>query len=325
MNKLRNGILTVSLFFTFFNLQSQDPEFSQFYANPVYTNPALTGSAYGRVAADYRMQYYGLPGGFVTFNLSYDQRIKKSHGLGIMFTNDVAGEGVLRANHLNVSYAYEVETKKGIVYRLGVQGGFFQKSLQWDKLHWGDQIIAQLGFVNPTNETRVDKSVTAANFGAGFLIYSKKFYAGFACHNITEPSQSFFEAGGEGSALPRRYTLHGGFVFPLTSELNKQGEPEMSVSPNVLLMSQGKFNQLNIGCYGIVNHFIFGVWFRQTTLNSDAMIGSLGMKAGKFKIGYSVDLTVSNLRSAGKTAHEITILYQFGSKKDPRIITCPSF
>ncbi len=326
LNKLRIGIITVILLITAIQMKAQDPEFSQFYANPLYTNPAFAGSECGRIALAYRMQYYGLPGGFETFNASYDQRVREiGGGFGLMFTNDKAGEGVLTANHINAAYAYELETGSGVNFRFGFQAGFYQKSLQWDKLHWGDQIIAQLGFVNPTNETRIDKSVTAANFAAGALIYSSKFYAGFACHNITEPSQSFFGGTLEGTTLPRRFTIHGGLVIPL----DDKREPEATFSPNILIMSQGKFSQVNIGFYLNKGPLVAGLWFRQTVPNSDALIALIGFRQGDFKFGYSADFTVSNLRSAGKTAHELTATYQFCQTRSPtrryRPLKCPGF
>jgi len=320
-------LLVASVFILYsFQSKAQDPEFSQFYANPMYTNPAFAGSECGRIALAYRMQYYGLPGGFLTFNGSYDQRVKEiGGGFGIMFTNDKAGEGVLTANHVNLAYAYELETQSGVNFRFGVQAGFFQKSLQWDKLRWGDQILPQLGFVNPTNESRIDKAVTAANFAAGFLVYSKKFYAGFACHNITEPTQSFFGSNVEGTTLPRRYTVHGGLVIPL----DDKREPEATFSPNILIMSQGKFSQVNVGFYLNKGPLVAGLWFRQTVPNSDALIALIGFRQGDFKFGYSADFTVSNLRSAGKTAHELTATYQFCNERTKRVryraLKCPGF
>ncbi len=326
LNKLRLCIASLFVILTVSQMRAQDPEFSQFYANPLYTNPAFAGSECGRIALAYRMQYYGLPGGFVTFNGSYDQRVKEiGGGFGIMFTNDKAGEGVLTANHFNAAYAYELETPSGVNFRFGVQAGFYQKSLQWDKLRWGDQIIAQLGFVNSTNETRIDKAVTAANFGAGFLMYSKKFYAGFACHNITEPSQSFFGGNGPGTTLPRRFTVHGGLVIPL----DDKREPDATFSPNILIMSQGKFSQVNVGFYLNKGPLVAGLWFRQTVPNSDALIALIGFRQGDFKFGYSADFTVSNLRSAGKTAHELTATYQFCNehvkRRTYRTLKCPGF
>jgi type IX secretion system PorP/SprF family membrane protein len=325
LKKLRLSVFAL-LTISAFQLKAQDPEFSQFYANPMYTNPAFAGSECGRIALAYRMQYYGLPGGFITFNGSYDQRVREiGGGFGIMFTNDKAGEGVLTANHVNAAYAYELETGGDVNIRFGVQAGFFQKSLQWDKLRWGDQIIAQLGFVNPTNETRIDKAVVAANFGAGTLIYSRKFYAGFACHNITEPSQSFFGGSGEGTTLPRRFTVHGGLVIPL----DDKREPEATFSPNILIMSQAKFSQVNVGFYINKGPLVAGLWFRQTVPNSDALIALIGFRQGDFKFGYSADFTVSNLRSAGKTAHELTATYQFCNQRVHtrryKPIKCPGF
>ncbi len=324
--KLRLSLAAIIIAFTATQLKAQDPEFSQFYANPMYTNPAFAGSECGRIALAYRMQYYGLPGGFVTFNGSYDQRVREiGGGFGIMFTNDKAGEGVLTANHVNAAYAYELETASGVNFRFGVQAGFYQKALQWDKLRWGDQIIAQLGFVNPTNETRIDKAVTAANFAAGALVYSKKFYAGFAAHNITEPSQSFFGGTGEGTTLPRRFTVHGGLVIPL----DDKREPDATFSPNILIMSQGKFSQVNVGFYLNKGPLVAGLWFRQTVPNSDALIALIGFRQGDFKFGYSADFTVSNLRSAGKAAHELTATYQFCQQrthtKKYKVIKCPGF
>jgi type IX secretion system PorP/SprF family membrane protein len=308
-------------------LKAQDPEFSQFYANPMYTNPAFAGSECGRIALAYRMQYYGLPGGFVTFNGSYDQRSEKIHGgFGLMFTNDIAGEGVLTANHVNAVYAYELPTKLGITFRFGMQAGFFQKSLQWDKLRWGDEILPQLGFVLPTGETRAVANVIGANFSSGVLMYSNKFYLGFACHNITEPYQSFLSGPpGIGTSIPRRFTLHGGLMIPL----DNKSDGESSFSPNILIMSQGMFSQVNVGFYLNRGPLVAGLWFRQTIPNKDALIVLIGFRQGDFKFGYSIDLTTSDLKGAGKTAHELTATYQFCHSKPTKPIwkepKCPIF
>ncbi len=45
MKKLLQLTLGIISFASFANLQAQDPELSQFYASPVYTNPAFTGTA----------------------------------------------------------------------------------------------------------------------------------------------------------------------------------------------------------------------------------------------------------------------------------------
>src|SRR5213075_1259653 len=97
---------------------------------------------------------------------------------------------------LCIPYAYETEVTKKINVRIGIQAGYFQKSLQWDKFRWGDQILNQLGIVNNNNYTRMDMTISGFNIASGVLVYSNKFYAGLACHNMNEPNQSFFDKSG---------------------------------------------------------------------------------------------------------------------------------
>ncbi len=324
-NSLHRSSFLVFFILIYHGLFAQDPEFSQYYATTIYTNPASTGSDFSRAALAYRVQYYGLPGGFVTFNASYDQHVKKLRGgLGIMFTNDKAGEGILTSNSIYLSYSYEHEITKKIILRIGVQSGIFQKALQWDKLRWGDQILSQLGYLGTTNETRIDKAITRANFAAGAMVYSKKFYAGIACHNLLEPNQSFFAYAGPGTILPRRVTLHGGMLIPLDGK----EDSKINISPNILLMMQGKFNQMNIGFYANKGAMVAGFWFRTTTPNADAVIGMIGVRKNHFKFGFTTDFTISNLKSAGKTAFEFTTIYEFKNKaqkkEEPRI-RCPLY
>ena len=54
---------------------SQDAEFTQFYANPLHLNPAFAGTHMApRSTLNYRNQWPGIPGTFVTSSFSYDQQ-----------------------------------------------------------------------------------------------------------------------------------------------------------------------------------------------------------------------------------------------------------
>src|SRR5687767_3486132 len=79
---------------------AQDPEFTQFYANPVYTNPAMAGSSKGgRATLAYRLQWPGWDGNIVTTAVGYDQYFKSIRGgIGILATSDQAGNGILRTS-----------------------------------------------------------------------------------------------------------------------------------------------------------------------------------------------------------------------------------
>ncbi|HPI87156.1 MAG TPA: type IX secretion system membrane protein PorP/SprF, partial [Bacteroidales bacterium] len=88
--------------------QAQDPEFSQFYGNPLYLNPALAGAEIcPRAVLNYRNQWPGLAKSFVTYNASYDQYFKKLHGgVGVLFNMDNAGNGILKTTQASLMYAF---------------------------------------------------------------------------------------------------------------------------------------------------------------------------------------------------------------------------
>ena len=76
---------------------AQDPEFTQFYSNPVYLNPAFAGAARcPRFVMNYRNQWPAMSGNYVTSAAAYDQHIPSiSGGLGFIVMNDRAGRGTL--------------------------------------------------------------------------------------------------------------------------------------------------------------------------------------------------------------------------------------
>ena len=56
--------------------QAQDPAFSQFYANPLYLNPAFAGSnECPRANLNYRDQWPGIGRTYITTSASFDQHI----------------------------------------------------------------------------------------------------------------------------------------------------------------------------------------------------------------------------------------------------------
>ena len=66
-------LLALFLVLNIFNARSQDPTFTQFYSNPVYLNPALAGSSgCPRIALNYRTEWPGLSGNYVTYSAAFD-------------------------------------------------------------------------------------------------------------------------------------------------------------------------------------------------------------------------------------------------------------
>lgn len=110
---------------------AQDPQFSQFYANPLYLNPAFAGTARcPRLAMNYRNQWPGIPGNFVTYSASYDQHVDNMNGgLGVLVMNDRAGAGALTTTGASGIYSYQFSVNRFFSIRAGVQAGYYQKKL----------------------------------------------------------------------------------------------------------------------------------------------------------------------------------------------------
>jgi type IX secretion system PorP/SprF family membrane protein len=323
--------IVICLLFPFLAI-AQDPLFSQFYANPIYTNPAFAGSSNNlRFTFIARDQYSALRNNYRTGAASFDAQLNAiSGGIGAMATMDVSGDGFLTTTTFSGIYAYSVALSRKITMRAAVQATYYQRYYDFSKFKFGDQIDDQLGFVFPTAENKGSERINLPNFGTGLLLYSNKFYGGFAIHNLTEPNQSFYntESSNEEFKLPRRYTIHAGANIFLTK--SKYEEQNVTISPNILYLQQRNFNQLNLGFYLKKQALTAGLWFRQTSRNSDALIFLIGLKFPKFKVGYSYDVTVSGASTATQGSHELSMAFEIkpvkkSSKKVTKAMRCPEF
>ena len=295
--------------------QAQDPEFTQFYANPLYLNPAFAGSLKcPRIIMNYRNQWPALTGQFVTTSVSYDRYVCHIGGFGALFTNDKAGEGTLITNNFSLFYAKPIQINRFFSISAGFQATYAEKRVDWDKLTFGDMIDPRRGFVYTTQEIPGRGVARYFDMSAGVLGYSKTIFFGFAVNHLTEPDEYLLTGA---SPLPRKYTGHAGAMIKL-------GENDTYISPNVLFQAQQDFRQLNMGMYVMRGPLTGGLWYR----DKDSFILLIGIQQGNFKAGYSYDVTVSKLANKSSGSHEISFGMQFACKKCPkkfRPLSCPSF
>ncbi len=317
---------------------AQDPHFSQFYANPIYLNPAFAGTNIcPRLIINYRNQWPSIPGAFTTYNASYDQYFEKlSGGLGVLAMSDVAGEGSLTHNSISFMYAYRLRLderdRNNITF--GLQASYFSKSLDWSKLTFGDQIDARDGFIYQTQNIPGNHNVQYADFSAGILYYSERFYLGFATHHLTEPVNSFYDS--DRSRHFMKFTVQTGYEIPVGgSSRGIYREQYPYLFPSLIYQQQQNFHQLNYGLYYHHTPMVVGLWYRQFLSSpeaigqySDAVVLLAGFEYDKMKIGYSYDITISRLSNVSGGAHEISITLKFNCPVQPtryRAIKCPSF
>lgn len=307
---------------------SQDPTFTQFYANPLYLNPAFAGShGCPRFAANYRNEWPSLSANYVTYSASYDQYFKSINGgFGVLMTHDQQGKGTINTTMLGLVYSYHLQVNRKFSMLFGARAAWYQKFLDWDKLTFGDMIDPRRGFIYNTGDVprgRLNGSTGTRGFfdaSAGFVGYSKNFFFGGAVHHLNTPDESMIVGQ---SPLPMRFTGHMGAEI----KLGKKGQyvNTTSIMPNIIYQYQNGFMELNLGTYVKYSAFTAGFWFR----SKDAFIIALGVNTGTFKLGYSYDVTVSTLNNGvSGGSHEISLGLNMNCKKPAqrfRTISCPSF
>jgi type IX secretion system PorP/SprF family membrane protein len=306
---------------------AQDAAFSQFYANPLYLNPAFAGATpkgCPRASLNWRDQWPGIGSSYITTSASWDKHINAiGGGLGVMVVNDRSGNGGLQLNSASLLYSYHLEVNRQFAIKAGFEASYRMLNIDWENLTFGDMIDPQRGFVYPTSEDIANNTATKnyPDFSAGFMGYSENLFFGFAAHHLTSPNQGFISE----SQLPTKLTAHIGGNVPL----NRYSNDVTTISPNFMYQKQQDFQQLNYGVYINRGPMVGGLWMRNSLKNIDSFILMIGLIQDSFKFGYSYDITLSNLKNSNTLgAHELsfTLFMPCRSRsKSFKTISCPQF
>ena len=308
--------------------KAQDPEFTQFYSNPIYLNPALAGVQCPRITANARNQWTNVPGGsYQTYSFSFDQQSYLLHGgLGLLVTEDITGGNTLNTFTLSAIYTYVQSINRTWHIRAGFQFTFMQRALDVSGLTYGDMIDARRGFVLTTNEPLQNDKIQGFDISTGLLASNENFFIGGAVHHLLEPDEGFLST----AKVPMKYTGHAGAKIPLYQ--SSYSEMDDFVSPNVIYRRQGTFNHLNFGLYLSKGPIVGGIWYRGIITDwesNDSFIFLAGVKAGTLKLGYSYDMTISKLGIIGSGgSHEFSLTFDFNCRPPKRKfkpIACPDF
>jgi type IX secretion system PorP/SprF family membrane protein len=320
---------------------SQDPQFSQFYAAPMYHNPAFTGSGYApRLILNFRNQWPSLAANYTTSAVSVDHYIDKfNSGVGIMVLNDQQGAERLKNTEISAFYSYQLNIKDDHFLRMGVQATSSNRSFDSNGLTFPDQFNNNGYTGNPSLDPLANSgsSVKFIDFSTGVLYYNPKAYLGVSVNHLTEPDMAFSSSS---DYLPRKIMVNGGLNIPLAefSTTNR----EFTLIPTFLYKQQGKFSQLDLGAFITYSPMTLGLWYRgiplkknkTNALNHDAIVALAGFRFDNFSFGYSYDLTISGLGSSSGGSHEISVAYQFdafesektpNAKRRKKSLSCPKF
>jgi len=311
---------------------AQDPQFSQFYANPLYLGSAFTGATEeNRIVMNYRNQWPAIPGVFTTYSFSFDKYFHNfNSGVGFLALYDVAGSGHLSNLNLGLLYSYNIQVTEDIYVRPGIQVKYTQLSLDFYRLIFNDQ-LSPGGNTPPTEQPPFD-NVGDIDAETSVLAYTDKYWFGTSVDHLLRPKQSLY---GDAGQLPVKVSVYGGAQVIRKGRLLKPIEESLSLA--FLFKSQGSFKQLDMGLYWYKSPLMFGFWYRgfplfrevKGYLDRDAMVILVGYKNKQIHVGYSYDFTISRLVMSTGGSHEISFMYEFKTtqykKRKIHAIPCPEF
>lgn len=304
-----------------FKSWGQDPNFTQFYNNPMYYNPAMTGINNGfSFHLNGRNLWGPIPGKFNTFSVSAESQSLFKTSFGVHAFTDVAGEAKLRTSGGYFNYSYRAVDTKNLIVQAGLGGGFITKHIDYSKLTFSDQLDETLGkvressFISPQNP-----SVFYADFNAGVVVRfngkarrSKGSFKrisstiGGALQHLSKPQDAFL---GSYAFLPMKLVIHAHTNLLLN---------DFILSPGIVFEQQQDFRTITIGSNFVVRPFTLGFWLRNRTVrfsiyDYDSFIFNAGMNvpvkfASNCKVMYGYDLTISRLRTSSFGTHEISLI-----------------
>lgn len=301
---------------------AQDVQYSQFYANPLYLNPAFAGSTdRTRFGVNFRNQWPGIDQTFFSYT-AYADFFKEdiNSGFGLIFNG--SRESFLQSQVMEVGmvYSYRLRLSQSDFIQFGMQGSFYSRDALFDDVILGTQLDIDRGVIigNPGEGFEGDSRLRAFDAHAGILVYGDRYWFGFSAFHLLEPPISYLDL--ESNVLPIRYNAHGGYRFNLApGDINdyfNNTDQERSMALAFNFKRQGVFSQLDLGTEFYFEPLIIGVWYRGLPTkyqlpNSESIVTLLGVSLESgIEIGYSFDFLISKLgQAATGGAHEISVRY----------------
>ena len=313
-----------------YSLKAQvSPHYSQYYSNPLWLNPALTGITEGdyRITALYRDQWGGIGSGFKTPGVSADVKLTENLAIGGHFLDQRAGTAGYHFTNGYASISFSgVRFDKQGFHRLsiGLSAGVVARRFDQSKFQTGEQWNPATGFDPSVASSEVYGKTSAAAFDAGIgLLYfdgtpGKKvnLYGGLSAFHLTQPSDPFI-SGNHNQKLPIRYTAHFGTKLNLWDNL--------SLIPNALYMRQGNAEEKMIGAYAQINtgkavDLMVGANYRI----NDAIVPYVGIYYNNITFGFSYDVNNGALSKAITNANAFEFSLTFnGKKREKSLSTIP--
>ena len=286
--------IAFGMFLAFQINAQQDPQFTQYFDNALFVNPAYAGST-GMLTATtiHREQWVGFEGRPSSTTISLHSPLTyESVGLGITAVRDVIGPLSQTMFYGDFSYSLKLTDKSKLSF--GLKAGLNVISTQTSLLQ-----TTQSNDINLLNNVR---NRINPNFGFGIYYHTPKFFAGLSTPKLIEQSLD----GTTTNKEQRHYFGIVGAVIPLSSAWKLR--PTSQVKATI-----GAPISIDMSVTGIYQDKIwFGSMYR---LNAAFGAFAQYQISPSFRIGLASDFSTTQIRKYNYGTYEFLLSYDFKFNK----------
>lgn len=270
----------------------QDPMYTQYVDNLLVVNPGYAGSlGIGNALMVARNQWVSFDGAPSTRSFAYHTPVDNDKiGVGFSIMNDKIGP--LKQTGFYIDYSYFLQVSDEFRLNLGLKGGvsFYRAAL------------TELVTIDP--EPLFDNDIYEnflPNFGVGFFLHSEDTYFGISVPKLIENRITREDVSTE---YVNKQKIHLYFVGGRLFELNENFQFKASSMLKWVKNSPWSFDITALA--GFKNRFWVGGMYR---FGASYGIVAQFLPTEKMKIGYSYDITISELNAFNSGSHEIMFSY----------------
>lgn len=296
-NVMKKINLILVLLFAILTLQvkaQQDPQFTQYFDNALFVNPAYAGST-GMLSAlsIHREQWVGFEGRPSSTTLSIHSPLSyESVGLGLTAVRDVIGP--LSQTMFYGDFSYSLKLTKKSKLALGLKAGLNLINSETSTLN-----TTEAGDQNLMNNMR---NRINPNFGFGMYYHSPRFFAGISTPKLIEQSID----GTSTNKEKRHYFAIIGAVIPVSKEWKIRPTSQVKAT-------SGAPMSIDFSAAGIYSDKLWiGTMYR---LNAAYGVFSQYQINPQFRIGLATDFSATQVRKYNYGTFEVMLSYDFKYNK----------
>jgi len=285
--KIKYFAFTLVLFSSCFLHSQQEPHLTQFWNSYSFINPATCAIEFKHHGAlQYRNQWDGVNGAPISLSGNYNYELNRNHGIGINYMSETIGFTKVNVGVLNYNYRFHFSDSLKHFLSIGVGIGIGTNS--FDNSSSSFQAIPGNG--------PIKYNTTYPKLNVGLAYRWKNLFIAISSTQITE---AYLARSTSGCAFrpARHYYFMTSYDFQIA--------PNFSLKPQVLMLTDAIKLSTDVNLLAtLYKNYSIGLTYRAN--DAIAIIGQVDI-LGKFRIGYSYDVTTSKLNGISKGSHEIVL------------------